>query len=98
MIYVSHKYGGFPYNLSRAREVVHDLQIKDTENVYICPLLVFSAIEYGEMDKEEQMLLCEDLLCCCDKLIIASEVTDTVQREIDLAKRLGMEVVRLETA
>ena len=43
------------------------------------------------------MLLCEDLLTVCDKLIVASEISKGVQREIDLAELLGMEVEYLET-
>lgn len=44
------------------------------------------------------MLLCEDLLTVCDKLIVASKtISKGVQREIALAELLGMEVEYLET-
>ena len=62
MIYVSHKFVGKPENLERAKKITHDLQIKDTENCYICPLLAFSYLGYNEIGYEEEMALCEDLL------------------------------------
>ena len=95
-IYVSHAYGGKIENLERAKKITHDLQVKDLENCYICPLLAFSHLGYNEIGYEEEMLLCEDLMTVCDKLIVASEISKGVEREIALAELLGMEVEYLE--
>lgn len=92
MYYISHKFGGKPENLKRAKRITHDLQIKDTENCYICPLLAFSYLGYNEIGYEEEMALCEDLLIVCDKLIVASDVSEGVKREIDLAEKCKMEI------
>ena len=92
MYFVSHKFGGKPENLKRAKRITHDLQIKDTENCYICPLLAFSYLGYNEIGYEEEMALCEDLLILCDKLIVASDVSEGVKREIDLAEKCKMEI------
>ena len=92
MYYVSHKFVGKPENLERAKRITHDLQIKDTENCYICPLLAFSYLGYNEIGYEEEMALCEDLLILCDKLIVASDVSEGVKREIDLAEKCKMEI------
>ena len=92
MYYVSHKCGGKPENLERAKKITHDLQIKDTENCYICPLLAFSYLGYNEIGYEEEMALCEDLLTVCDKLIVASDVSEGVKRELDLAEKCKMEI------
>ena len=92
MIYVSHKFVGKPENLERAKKITHDLQIKDTENCYICPLLAFSYLGYNEIGYEEEMALCEDLLTVCDKLIVASDVSEGVKREISLAEKCKMEI------
>ena len=96
MYYVSHKFGGKPENLERAKKITHDLQIKDTENCYICPLLAFSYLGYNEIGYEEEMALCEDLLTVCDKLIVASDVSEGVKREISLAEKCKMEIEYLE--
>jgi hypothetical protein len=96
MIYVSHCFGGNPENLERARKITHDLQIKDTENCYICPLSAFSYLGYNEIGYEEEMALCLDLLTVCDKLIVASEISKGVGIEIDLAEKCNMEIEYLE--
>ena len=96
LIYVCHAYGGDKSNIERARKITHDLQVKDLANCYICPLLTFSHLEYGEIGYDEEMELCLDLLTCADRLIVASEISRGVQREIDFAKLVKMEVFRLD--
>lgn len=96
LIYVSHKYGGDSENLERAKKITHDLQVNDLENCYLCPLNSFSHIPYNEIGYEEELELCLDLLSVCDVLLVASELSTGVIREIDLAKRLGMEIIYLK--
>lgn len=76
LIYVAHEYGGDMDNVKKARRIVHDLQICDIQNLYICPLLALSHLEYGEVGFDEEIELCLDLLSVCDKLIIASQISD----------------------
>ena len=95
MIYVSHKFGGDPANMERAKKITHDLQVNDHENCYICPLMAFSHLAYNEIGYDEEMALCIDLLSVSDVLIVASDVSDGVQKEIDFAKMVGMEVIDL---
>lgn len=95
-IYVSHSYGGKIENLERAKKIAHDLQVKDLENCYICPLLAFSHLGYNEIGYEEEVQLCEDLLILCDKLIVASDLSEGVEREITLAEKCNMEIEYLE--
>jgi hypothetical protein len=94
--YVSHCYQGKPENLERAKKITHDLQIKDPENCYICPLLTFSHLQYNELGYEQEMALCIDLLSICDTLIVASDISEGVKREIAFAELVGMGVVYLE--
>ena len=94
-IYVSHKFGGDPANIERAKKITHDLQVADLDNCYICPLLAFSHLNYGEIGYEQEMEICLDLLSVCDYLIVASDVSDGVQKEIDFARMVGMEVIDL---
>ena len=95
MIYVSHKFASDPANMERAKKITHDLQVNDPENCYICPLMAFSHLEYNEMGYDEEMDLCIDLLSVADVLIVASDVSKGVQKEIDFARLVGMEVVDL---
>ena len=94
--YVAHTYSADKSNIEKAKKITHDLQVKDLANCYVCPLLTFSHLEYGELGYDDEMELCLDVLQNCDKLIVASEISKGVQIEIDFAKLVKMEVVRLD--
>lgn len=94
-IYVSHKFGGDPANMERAKKITHDLQIENPTHCFICPILAFSHLQYGEIGYDDEIELCLDLLSLCDTLIVASDVSQGVQKEIDFARMVGMEVIDL---
>ena len=96
MIYVAHEYGGKAGNVEKAKKITHDLQIKDLENCYFCPLTAFSYLGYKEIGYAQEMALCLDVLSLCDILLVASPISNGVQEEIDFAKMVGMEVKYLE--
>lgn len=97
LVYIAHCYQGDKANLERAKKITHDLQVKDLANCYICPMLVFSHLEYGEIGYDNEIELCLDILQNCDKLIVASkEISKGVQKEIDFAKLVGMEIEYLD--
>ena len=93
--YVSHRYGGEIANYERAKQITHDLQTNDLENAYICPLLAFSHLGYNEIGYDDEMALCVDLLSVSDTLIVASDISKGVQKEIEFARMVGMEVIDL---
>ena len=94
--YVAHRYGGDIKNLERAKKITHDLQVADLENTYICPLLALSHLEYNEVGYDDEMNLCIDLLSECERLIVASDISKGVAKEIEFANLVGMEVEYLE--
>ena len=94
-IYVSHKFGGDPANMERAKKITHDLLIENPTHCFVCPLLAFSHLQYGEIGYDDEIELCLDLLSLCDTLIVASDVSQGVQKEIDFARMVGMEVIDL---
>ena len=94
-IYVSHKFGGDPANMERAKKITHDLQIENPTHCFVCPLLAFSHLQYGEIGYDDEIELCLDLLSLCDTLIVASDVSQGVQKEIDFARMVSMEVIDL---
>lgn len=95
LYYVAHRFSGDPANLERAKKITHDLQVSDLNNCYICPLLTFSHIKYGEIGYDEELELCLDILSVSDVLLVASDISDGVQKEIDFARLVGMEVIDL---
>ena len=98
LIYVAHQYGGKRENFERAKSIVHDLQIQRKEDCFVCPLIAFSHIQYGELGFDEEMEMCIDLLSACDKLLVTSPVSKGVQMEIEYAELFGLEVEILETS
>ena len=93
--YVSHRYDGDIANYERAKQITHNLQVDDPENCYICPLMAFSHLGYNEMGYDEEIALCIDLLSVSGVLIVASDISEGVQEEIDFARLFGMEVIDL---
>lgn len=96
LIYVSHRFGGKPSNIERAKKITHDLQIKDLANCYICPLTAFSHLGVGEVDPKYKMAVRLDLLSVCDVLLVASRTSEEVRQEIEFAQLVGMEVRYLD--
>ena len=96
LYYVAHQYGGDKENIEKAKKITHDLQVKDLANCYVCPLLTFSHLEYGEISYGAKMELCLDILSNADRLVVASEISKGVQMEIDFAKLVKMEVMRID--
>ena len=96
LIYVAHAYGGNLENVEKAKQITHDLQVADLDNTYICPLLLFSHLKYGEIGYDAEMELCIDVLSECERLIVASDVSEGVAKEIEFANLVGMEVIYLE--
>ena len=95
LVYVSHSYGGNPENVERARRITHDLQVENPDHCFICPLLTFSSLKYGEIGYDEELELCLDILSVSDVLLVTSDISDGVQKEIDFARMVGMEVIDL---
>ena len=95
LLYLAHKYQGNQANIERAKKIAHDLQMDNPNHCVVCPLLNFSCLDYGEIGYEQEMEICLDLLSVCDVLIVASDISDGVQKEIDFARMVGMEVVDL---
>lgn len=95
LVYVAHCYGGVKDNVDKAKKITHDLQVNDPANCYICPLLTLSHLEYCEIGFDAEMELCLDLLSNSDRLIVASDISNEMETEIEFAKLVGMEVLRL---
>ena len=95
LLYLAHKYQGDQNNMERVKKIAHDLQTENPNHCIVCPLLNFSFLDYGEIGYEQEMEICLDLLSVCDCLIVASDVSKGVQKEIDFAKMVGMEVIDL---
>lgn len=81
--------------MERVKKIAHDLQTENPNHCIVCPLLNFSFLDYGEIGYDQEMEICLDLLSACDILIVASDISEGVQKEIDFARMVGMEVIDL---
>ena len=68
------------------------MQFDDLDNTYISPLHLFSYMRYDELDYEQAMELCYDVMLMCDELLVCSKISKGVEREIDLAIKCKMPV------
>lgn len=92
IIYVAHSYDLKEQSFDRAKKIIHDLQVNDLENTYICPLFILLHLGYNEIDYQSEMDLRKDLLSISDKLIVASDISNSVNEEIEFANLIGMEI------
>ena len=95
LLYLAHKYQGKQENMDRVKKIAHNLQMENPTHCVVCPLLNFSCLGYGEIGYEQELEICLDLLSVCDYLIVASDVSEGVQKEIYFARMVGMEVIDL---
>lgn len=91
LIYCAHAYGGYRKNLKAAERKIAALQYSDRNNTYVSPLHAFGWA-YGDVEYEEGMRLCLDLLAVCDELLILSGPSKGVVMELNRARRIGMPV------
>lgn len=96
IIYVSHKYDGKKEEIREATRITYNLQTKDLLNHYYCPLIAIPWIAYKDISEDDKTALKLDMLTVCDSLLIASDISDDMEDEIEFAKLVKMEVLRLD--
>ena len=92
MIYVCHSDNGRYSDLEMSKKITTELQMSDMENCYVCPIQVFEHLRYEKIEHSAILELYGDLMTVCDKVIVTSEKDYTVEKQLSLAKKLGMEV------
>ena len=96
LIYVTQAYRGKQSELEKVRKILHRLQTNDLENTYICPLLVLSHMGYKEIAFPQEVELRLDIMTVCDKMIVVGNLSRVVEKELDFADLIGMEVDYIE--
>lgn len=81
LIYCSHKFGGKLENAKAAERKIKRLQLADPSNTYISPIHAFGFL-YDTVSYEDGIEMCLDLLAKCDKMVVLSELSKGVSREI----------------
>lgn len=78
------------------KEVTRNLQKNDMANCYVNPLIFLSHLDFDNFDKDDLMELRFDILQNCDRLIVSGAISDNMRSEIDFAKLVKMEVMRID--
>ena len=93
--FVAHAYSGDKQNIRAARQTLLELQKKDLLNCYICPVVAIPALESADIDGDSKLELCFDLMTLCDAVVIGSYISEGMKKEIEFARLIKMEVLRL---
>lgn len=96
LVYVAHPYSRKKKDRDRAVKITRALQLRDMENTYVCPIIALSHLAYSMISREEEIELRLDILSNCERLIVVGEITNSMRKEVNFAKLVRMEVVRLE--
>lgn len=96
IVYVSHKYDGKREEIREATRITYNLQLKDLLNHYYCPLVAIPWLAYKDISDDDKTALKLDMLSVCDSLLIASDISDDMKDEIEFAKLVKMEVMRID--
>lgn len=96
LIFVSHCYDRDKGNVRKAKRITRHLQKNDLANLYVCPLTALSHLDDGDISEDDEIELRLDLLSMAERLIVASSSDGFVDKEIDFAKLVKMEVMTLD--
>ena len=79
----------------RSQKIVLQLQYENPAHCFIPASVAFEHLYNGDFSQDEIFDIEADLLMNCDQLLIVSNISHIIRREIDFAHRVGMEVVDL---
>ena len=92
-VFVAHEQAGA--STIRAQKIVLQLQYENPTHCFIPASIAFEHLYNGDFSQDEIFDIECDLLMNCDKLLIVSKISPIIQREIDFARMVGMEVIDL---
>ena len=79
----------------RSQKIVLQLQMENPTHCFIPATIAFEHLYNGDFSQDEIFDIECDLLCNCDQMLIVSDISPIIQREIDFARMVGMEVIDL---
>ena len=92
-VFVAHKQAS--HSKAKSQKVVTKLQEENPTHCFIPASVAFEHLYCGNFSDNEIFEIECDLLCNCDQLLIISDVSPIIQRQIDFARMIGMEVIDL---
>ena len=79
----------------RASKIVLQLQVENPTHCFIPAAIAFEHLYNGNFSQDDAFDIELDLLMNCDQMLIVSDVSPIMQRQIAYCRIVGMEVIDL---
>ena len=79
----------------RSQKIVLQLQIENPTHCFIPASIAFEHLYNGDFSQDDIFNIEADLLMNCDQMLIVSDISPIMRRQIEYCQRVGMEVVNL---
>ena len=79
----------------RLSKIILQLQYENPTHCFIPAAIAFEHLYNGDFSQDEILDIELDLLMNCDQMLIVSDISPIMRRQIEYCQRVGMEVVDL---
>ena len=79
----------------RSQKIVLQLQYANPAHCFIPAAIAFEHLYNGDFSQDDIFDIEADLLMNCDQMLIVSDISPIMQRQIDYCRMVGMEVIDL---
>ena len=79
----------------RSQKIVLQLQYENPTHCFIPAAIAFEHLYNGDFSQDDIFDIEADLLMNCDQMLIVSDTSPIMRRQIEYCQRVGMEVVDL---
>ena len=79
----------------RSQKIVLQLQVENPTHCFIPASIAFEHLYNGDFSQDDIFDIEADLLMNCDQMLIVSDISPIMRRQIDYCRMVGMEVVDL---
>lgn len=79
----------------RSQKIVFRLQYENPTDCFIPAAIAFEHLYSGDFSQDDIFDIEADLLMNCDQMLIVSDISPVMRRQIEYCQRVGMEVVDL---
>ena len=79
----------------RLQKIVLQLQYENPTHCFIPAAMAFEHLYNGDFSQDDIFDIEADLLMNCDQLLIVSDISPIMRRQIEYCQRVGMEVIDL---
>ena len=79
----------------RSQKIVLQLQMENPAHCFIPAAIAFEHLYNGDFSQDDIFDIEADLLMNCDQMLIVSDISPIMRRQIDYCRMVGMEVIDL---